>query len=151
MHKMQQDGVKATKMANEPEQTGEESQPHVQLQDVLFSALVTSVCYWATIFLLAIVGTYLIDWRLTHPGPYAAPANDPWGITTPPWLILALAPNRRRRISRTCGLVRLTRAAEMEDAHDGRQSGRRHGLWQGARNLSRADVGRRSGAVLGRA
>jgi len=29
---------------------------------------------------------------LTHPGLYAAPANDPWGITTPPWLILPLAP-----------------------------------------------------------
>src|ERR1700686_3237863 len=48
----------ATKMANEPEQTGEERQPDVKLQDVLFSALVTSVCYWTTIFLLAIVGTY---------------------------------------------------------------------------------------------
>ena len=82
----------ATKMANEPEQTGEERQPDVQLQDVLFSALGTSVCYWTTIFLLAIVGAYLIQWWLTHPGPYAAPANDPWGITTPPWLILPLAP-----------------------------------------------------------
>ena len=60
----------ATKMANEPEQTGEERQPDVQLQDVLFSALVTSVCYWTTIFLLAIVGAYLIQWWLTHPGPY---------------------------------------------------------------------------------
>ena len=50
----------ATKMANEPEQTGEERQPDVQLQDVLFSALVTSVCYWTTIFLLAIVGAYQI-------------------------------------------------------------------------------------------
>src|ERR1700687_1682534 len=82
----------ATKMANEPEQTGEERQPDVQLQDVLFSALVTSVCYWTTTFLLAIVGAYLIHWWLTHPGPYAAPANDPWGIATPPWLILTLAP-----------------------------------------------------------
>src|ERR1700730_19257822 len=74
----------ATKMANEPEQTEEER--------LLFSSLVTSVCYWTTIILLAIVGTYLIDWWLTHPGPYTAPANDPWGITTPPWLILPLAP-----------------------------------------------------------
>src|SRR6201984_605843 len=82
----------ATKMANEPEGTGEERQPDVQLQDVLFSALVTSVCYWTTIFLLAIVGAYLIHWWLTHPGPYAAPASAPWGITTPPWLILPLAP-----------------------------------------------------------
>src|ERR1700685_854306 len=82
----------ATKMTNEPEQTAEERQPDVQLQDVLFSGLVTSVCYWTTIFLLAIVRAYLIDWWLTHPGPSAAPANDPWGITTPPWLILPLAP-----------------------------------------------------------
>ncbi len=82
----------ATNMANEPEGMGEERQPDVQLQDVLFSALASSVCYWITIFLLAIVGAYLIQWRLTHPGPYAAPANDPWGITTPSWLILPLAP-----------------------------------------------------------
>ena len=80
----------ATKMANEPEGTRKERQPDVQ--DVLFSALVTSVCYWTTICLLAIVGAYLIHWWLTHPGPYAASANDPWGITTPPWLILPLAP-----------------------------------------------------------
>ena len=82
----------ATKMANEPEGAGEERQPDVQLQDVLFSALASSVCYWTTIFLLAIIGAYLIQWWLTHPGPYPAPANDPWGITTPPWLILPLAP-----------------------------------------------------------
>jgi hypothetical protein len=80
----------ATKMANEPEGTEEELPPDVQ--DVLFSALASSVCYWITIFLLAIVGEYLIQWWLTHPGPYAAPANDPWGITTPPWLVLPLAP-----------------------------------------------------------
>ena len=82
----------ATKMANEPEGAGEERQPDVQLQDGLFSALASSVCYWTTIFLLATVGAYLIQWWLTHPGPYPAPANDPWGITTPPWLILPLAP-----------------------------------------------------------
>src|SRR6202158_3052362 len=82
----------ATKMANEPEQTGEERQPDVQFQDVLFSALVTSVWYWITLFLLSIVGTHLIDWWLTHPVLHASPANDPWGITTPPWLILPLAP-----------------------------------------------------------
>src|SRR5580658_1254490 len=82
----------ATQMANEPEGPGEERQLDVQVQDVLFSTLVTSVCYWTTIFLLAIVGAYVIHWWLTHPGPYAAPADDLWGITTPPWLILPLAP-----------------------------------------------------------
>src|SRR6266851_5616008 len=84
--------LSATKIVNEPEGPGEERQPDVQPQDVLFSALASSVFYWTTIFLLAIIGAYLIQWWLTHPGPYAAPANDRWGITTPPWLILPLAP-----------------------------------------------------------
>jgi len=53
---------------------GEERQPDVQLQDVLFR-------HWSLRYvldhhpLLAIVGTYLIDWWLTHPGPYAAPGT----------------------------------------------------------------------------
>ena len=42
----------ATKMANEPEDTGSEPQPDGEIQDVLFSDLATSVCYWTTIFLL---------------------------------------------------------------------------------------------------
>ena len=123
-----------------------------ELQDVLFSALVTSVCYWTTIFLLAIVGAYLIHWWLTHPGPYAAPANDPWGITTPPWLILPLAPIGvvgslghavwcALRGQRTWKML-ITAATP----------GRRHGLQQVARNLSRADVERPQAArSMGRA
>ena len=82
----------ATKMANEPEDARPEPQPDAEIQDVLFSDLATSVCYWITIFLLAVVGTYLIRWWLIHPGSYAAPVNDPWGITTPSWLILSLPP-----------------------------------------------------------
>ena len=82
----------ATKMVNETEETRSESRPDVEFQDVLFSDLATLVCYWITIFLLAVVGAYLIRWWLIHPGYYAAPVHDPWGITTPPWLILPLPP-----------------------------------------------------------
>jgi hypothetical protein len=82
----------ATKMANEPEETRSEPQPDVEIQDVLFSDLATSVCYWTTIFLLAVAGAYLIRWWLIHPGSYVAQVNDPWGIATPPWLILSLPP-----------------------------------------------------------
>ena len=81
----------ATKMANETEDTRSEPRPDVEIQDLLFSDLATSVFYWATILLLAAVGAYLIRWWVLHPG-YAAPVNDPWGITTPPWLILPLPP-----------------------------------------------------------
>jgi hypothetical protein len=82
----------ATKMANEPEDTRSEPQPDGEIQDVLFSELAPSVCYWTTIFLLAVAGAYLIRWWLIHPGSYVGQVNDPWGITTPPWLILPLPP-----------------------------------------------------------
>ncbi|MDQ2946075.1 MAG: hypothetical protein M3Y27_09060 [Acidobacteriota bacterium] len=84
----------ATKLANEPADTRSQLQSDVEIQDVLFSDLATSVCYWITIVLLAVVGAYLIRWWLIHPGSYAAPSNDPWGITTPPWLTSAIASNR---------------------------------------------------------
>jgi hypothetical protein len=45
------------------------------LQDVIFSEVATSVCYWATVLLLAIVGTGLLSWRFTHPGPFAVPVG----------------------------------------------------------------------------
>ena len=130
----------ATKMANEPEQTGEERQPDVQLQDVLFSALVTSVCYWTTIFLLAIVGA-IPDSLVAHPSRTLRRAGErSVGHHHTSVADIAAGADRRRRISRTCGLVRPTRTADLEDAHNGRQPGRRHGLQQVARNLSGADV-----------
>jgi hypothetical protein len=61
-------------------------------QDLLFSEPMSSVCYWASILLLAVAGAYLIRWQFSHPGSYAAPADDPFGIRTPPWLILSAAP-----------------------------------------------------------
>jgi hypothetical protein len=82
----------ADAMTNEPEDVCVETQAESQLQDVLFSEFVTSVCYWSAVLLLAIAGTCLAYWRLTHPGPAAEPVNDPFGITTPPWLIVPLPP-----------------------------------------------------------
>lgn len=82
----------ADAITNEPEDVCGEMQAESQLQDVLFSEFVTSVCYWAAVLLLAIAGAGLVYWRLTHPGPAAEPVNDPFGITTPPWLIVPLPP-----------------------------------------------------------
>jgi hypothetical protein len=61
-------------------------------RDLLVWEPVSSLCYWVTILLLAIAGSYLIRWRFTHSGFYAGPVHDPWGITTPPWLVLPVAP-----------------------------------------------------------
>jgi hypothetical protein len=82
----------ADAMTNEPEDVCGETQAESQLQDVLFSDFVTSVCYWSAVLLLAIAGASLAYWRLTHPGPAAEPVNDPFGVTTPPWLIVPLPP-----------------------------------------------------------
>jgi hypothetical protein len=67
-------------------------QPEVEIQDLLFSETVSSISYWGTILLLAVVGAYLIRWEIGHAAHYVAPANDLWGITTPPWLVALLAP-----------------------------------------------------------
>ena len=70
----------------------EQLESETDAQEFLFSEPVSSLCYWATIVLLAIAGAYLIRSQFTHPGSYADPVNDPWGITTPPWLVLPVAP-----------------------------------------------------------
>jgi hypothetical protein len=66
-------------------------QQEVETQDPL-SGTVSSVGYWGTILLLAIVGAYLIRWEIGHAAHYVVTASDLWGITTPPWLIALLAP-----------------------------------------------------------
>jgi len=62
------------------------------LQDLLFSDVMMSVCYWATVLLLGIVGASLLYWRLKHPGLSSEPISDPFGVTTPPWMIVSLPP-----------------------------------------------------------
>ena len=79
-------------MTGEPEDARGENEPESRLQEILFSEVLTSVCYWAMVLLLAIVGAGLVYWRLTHPGPSAEPVGDPFGVTTPAWLIVSLPP-----------------------------------------------------------
>src|SRR6266542_6583744 len=67
-------------------------QQEVEIQGLLFSEAVSSICYWCTILLLAIVGAYLIRWQMGHAAQYVTPVNDFWGVTTPPWLVALLAP-----------------------------------------------------------
>jgi len=63
-----------------------------RLQEMLFSELLTSVCYWLTVLLLAIAGAGLAYWRLTHPGSSTDVGIDPFGVATPQSLIMSLPP-----------------------------------------------------------
>jgi hypothetical protein len=58
----------------------------------LFSETMASLCYWISIGLLAISGAYLIRWQFTHVDVNLAPLDDPFGVRTPPWLVLMAAP-----------------------------------------------------------
>lgn len=61
-------------------------------QEFLFSDTMASLCYWISICLLAIAGAYLIRWQFTHVDVNLAPLDDPFGVRTPPWLVLMAAP-----------------------------------------------------------
>jgi hypothetical protein len=67
-------------------------QAAVEIPDLLFSDTVSSLFYWGTIILLAIMGAQLLRWDISHAAHYVKPANDLWGVTTPPWLVAPLAP-----------------------------------------------------------
>jgi len=84
-------GLASTSDAFEPGVMTGEMELEARLENVLFSELFTSVCYWSVALLLAVVGTGLVYWHLTH-HTFAQPVNDPFGVTTPPWLIAALPP-----------------------------------------------------------
>lgn len=58
----------------------------------LFSETLQAVCYWITVLLLAVIGGYVLHWRWTHTTLNAMPADDPWGVTTPPWIVEVLLP-----------------------------------------------------------
>jgi len=81
----------STSDTSEPEVMAVELALEARLENVLFSELFTSVCYWSVALLLAIVGTGLVYWHLTY-HTFAEPVNDPFGVTTPHWLIAALPP-----------------------------------------------------------
>jgi hypothetical protein len=84
-------GLASTSGTGEPEAMGGEMELESHLQGVLFSERFTSVCYWSVALLLGIVGAGLVYWRLTH-STFAEPVSDPFGVTTPPWMIVALPP-----------------------------------------------------------
>ena len=63
-----------------------------RLEDILFSELITSVCYWSAVLLLAIAGAALIYWRVTYPGCLGDVGSDPFGVATPQSLIMSLPP-----------------------------------------------------------
>jgi hypothetical protein len=84
-------GLASAPDTSDPEVTAAEMELEARLQDVLFSELFTSVCYWSVALLLAIVGAGLLYWRFTHP-TLAEPLSDAFGVTTPPWLMAALPP-----------------------------------------------------------
>jgi hypothetical protein len=60
--------------------------------DFLFSGTMAALCYWGSICLLAIAGAYLIRWQFTHVDLNFASPDDPFGVRTPPWLVLMAAP-----------------------------------------------------------
>ena len=84
-------GLASTSDTSEPEATAGDVELEARLEDVLFSELFTSVCYWSVALLLAIAGAGLVYWRLTHP-TFAEPVSDPFGVTPPQWLMLVLPP-----------------------------------------------------------
>jgi hypothetical protein len=82
----------AAGLPNAAEFACQEMPPETDTQEALFSEMVTSVCYWSTVLLLAVASAGLLYWRFRHPGSAAAPVTDPFGITTPPWMMLSLPP-----------------------------------------------------------
>ena len=58
----------------------------------LLSEILQVVCYWNTVLLLTVVGGYVLHWRWTHTTLNAMLADDPWGVTTPPWIVEVLLP-----------------------------------------------------------
>jgi len=66
-------------------------EPWFVIQRIPLSDAVLNLSYWCTVVFLAVVGGYVFHWRWIHPMIHAA-AVDPWGITTPPWIVEALFP-----------------------------------------------------------
>ena len=64
-------------------------EPWSVIQRHRFSNVVLNVSYWCTIALEAVVSAYVFHWRWTRP-VVPAVGDDPWGITTPPWIVEAL-------------------------------------------------------------
>ncbi len=104
------------------------------LQDVLFSELFTSVCYWSTVLLLAIAGAALVYWRLTHPGTFAdAGQRSVWRNDTS-MADSGSAANRGCGLSRPRSVACSPRPTCLENVGDGGRFHRGHGRDHDARN-----------------
>jgi hypothetical protein len=76
---------------NESDSLTSTREPRFGIQCIPLSDAVLNLSYWCTVVLVAVVGGYVFHWRWIHPTIHAA-ADDPWGITTPPWIVEALFP-----------------------------------------------------------
>jgi hypothetical protein len=72
--------------SNESDSITGRREPWSVLRRIPLSDAVLNVSYWCTVVLVAGVGGYVFHWRWTHP-VIPAVADDPWGITTPPWMV----------------------------------------------------------------
>jgi hypothetical protein len=82
----------AAGLVNVPDNACTEVEAEACLDDWLFSELSTSVCYWSTVILLAVAGAGLLYWRVGHSGSAPPPIGDPFGVTTPAWIMFSLPP-----------------------------------------------------------
>ena len=76
---------------NESDSLTSTREPRFVMQRIPLSDTVLNLSYWCTVVLLAVVSAYVFHWRWIHPLIHAA-TDDPWGITTPPWIVEALFP-----------------------------------------------------------
>ena len=56
-------------------------------QGLLLSKTLLSLSYWCTLVLVAALGAFVLNWRWTHTSLISSLNDDPWGVTTPPWVI----------------------------------------------------------------
>jgi len=82
----------AATMAGEPEDARVENEPESGFRKCSSRKCSPQCATGRWFFLLAIVGAGLVYLRLTHPGLAAEPVADPFGVTTPAWLIVSLPP-----------------------------------------------------------
>ena len=76
---------------NESDSLTSTHEPRFVMQPIPLSDTVLNLSYWCTVVLLGVVGAYVFHWRSIHPLIHAA-IDDPWGITTPPWIVEFLFP-----------------------------------------------------------
>jgi hypothetical protein len=46
-----------------------------------------SLSFWCVLVLVAALGAFVLNWRWTHSSLISSLNDDPWGVTTPLWVI----------------------------------------------------------------